>query len=59
MAINFDWVWSQEPNGRSRVRQVYCHDKPIGLPGELMGILDGGEPPADRGRSSAGFRLRY
>lgn len=30
MAINFDWVWSQEPNGRSRVRQVYCHDKPIG-----------------------------
>ncbi|TNC04785.1 hypothetical protein FF100_36305 [Methylobacterium terricola] len=30
MAISFDWVWSPALDGRSRVRQVYRNDKPIG-----------------------------
>jgi len=29
-AINFDWFWSPELDGYSRVRQVYRNDKPIG-----------------------------
>ncbi|TNC08773.1 hypothetical protein FF100_28460 [Methylobacterium terricola] len=30
MSITVDWFWTPEPDGRSRVRQVYCDDKLIG-----------------------------